>query len=541
MVAVALAGFMLPVTAMGQISLSDLGWSEPNVGFWDANERTGTLTTDVSERIVIVSGNITLDGAGHTITGPGTDGGIDGIYANQKTNITIRNVNIRGFNRGIFLRQTSDSTLMANTILYSFDGIGIYLYASPRNALTENTISSHNYGIYLDTSAGSTLTGNTVSGGSNGIHLHYSDRSTLMGNISSGGIRGIFLDYSGDSTLAENTVSSGKYGIHLHYSPIPTGQPSAGNTLTGNIISGVNHGTYIDYSWHNTLTGNTISDSVTGIYVHYSESNQIYNNNFINNEDQAYIGSFSQNNVFTLQAPTGGNYWNDWTTPDADSDGFVDNPYPIPGRNPGGEDTLPLVNKVPSTANQAPVAVAGDNQAIRADDLVKLNGSSSFDDNTKIRGRCSWYLCGGAGGHRRGWTRSEPDRVEISSDNLVPTAVAGDYQLVIIDTAVVLNGSGSSDPETDVLTFDWTITGAPTGSLATISDPDMEMAGLTPDLEGVYEVTLTVSDFLGAGAPDSVEITATSAESFAEIQIVSTDDIVAVLPPDQITTRSRTS
>jgi hypothetical protein len=42
-------------------------------------------------------------------------------------------------------------------------------------------------------------------------------------------------------------------------------------------------------------------------------------------------------NIFNLDKPTGGNFWSNWTTPDVDGDGFVDNPYVFYG----GQDDLP--------------------------------------------------------------------------------------------------------------------------------------------------------------------------------------------------------
>jgi hypothetical protein len=47
---------------------------------------------------------------------------------------------------------------------------------------------------------------------------------------------------------------------------------------------------------------------------------------------------------------------------------------------------------------------------------------------------------------------STPDEVVIGTDNLAPTAVAGDDQLVSVSTTVFLDGSGSTDPEMDPLT-----------------------------------------------------------------------------------------
>ncbi len=218
------------------------------------------------------------------------------------------------------------------------------------------------------------------------------------------------------------------------------------------------------------------------------------------------------------------------------------------------------------TVNLPPTANAGPDQAIRAGDTVSLDGSASFDDNTPSATLdYAWsffslpvgslavltgddtstpsFTADVAGTYvvqlvvtDEGGLSSDPDQVEISSDNLAPTAAAGDDELVIIGTNVVLDGWGSSDPELDPLTYEWAITAAPVGSIATLTFDATVSPELTPDLEGVYEVTLTVSDFIGPGAPDSVEITATTAEGFAETQIVSVDEIVDVLPPEDVTT-----
>ena len=132
---------------------------------------------------------------------------------------------------------------------------------------------------------------------------------------------------------------------------------------------------------------------------------------------------------------------------------------------------------------------------------------------------------------------SLPDYVTVSSDNQAPTAAAGDDQLVITGTVVVLDGTGSIDPETDPLSFDWVITNTPSFSTATLTGATTAAPTFIPDLDGVYEITLTVSDFIGPGTPDSVEVTSTTAEGFAEIQIVSANDIIKALSNQQVTTK----
>ncbi|MDH3647537.1 MAG: PKD domain-containing protein [Gammaproteobacteria bacterium] len=216
--------------------------------------------------------------------------------------------------------------------------------------------------------------------------------------------------------------------------------------------------------------------------------------------------------------------------------------------------------------NLAPTADAGPDQAIRAGDTVFLNGTASFDDNTASPALVyAWSFVSKPAGSNavlsdvahpepdfladlsgtyvvelvvtdEAGLPSAADQVQVSSDNLAPTAVAGNNQLVVTGTEVVLDGSDSSDPENDSLTYLWTLGPAPVGSLATLSTPDLVTAGLTPDIEGLYVVTLEVSDFIGPGIPDSLEITATTAEDFAEIQIESSGESVEVLDTAQVTT-----
>ena len=169
--------------------------------------------------------------------------------------------------------------------------------------------------------------------------------------------------------------------------------------------------------------------------------------------------------------------------------------------------------------NDAPTAVAGDDQNIRPGDIVFLDGSGSFDDNTaSVDLVYAWTLTLATGSAATldnaaiakpsfeadvpgiytavlvvtdaGDLSSVPDQVTISSANLAPTAAAGDDQLIQVGRVAGLDGSGSMDPESDQLTFAWSITDAPGGSGAMIANADIAVASLTPDLAGTYEVTL---------------------------------------------------
>jgi hypothetical protein len=217
--------------------------------------------------------------------------------------------------------------------------------------------------------------------------------------------------------------------------------------------------------------------------------------------------------------------------------------------------------------NEAPTAVAGDDQAVRAGDTVFLDGSASFDDNTASSTlQYAWSFSSTPSGSTATLLNddtatpsffidlpgtyvadlvvtdeeglsSEVDQVLVSSSNLAPTADAGDDQLVIVGTTATLDGSGSSDPELDALSFAWSLGQTPAGSLAALAGAASATPTLVPDLEGVYEVVLTVSDAIGPGLPDSVYVTATTAEAYAEMMIVDASTLVSGLPPSSVTTQ----
>lgn len=92
--------------------------------------------------------------------------------------------------------------------------------------------------------------------------------------------------------------------------------------------------------------------------------------------------------------------------------------------------------------------------------------------------------------------------------NAQPVAIAGGNQSVFTGVQVVLDGSGSSDQDGDTLSYAWSLTGAPAGSLAVITDATSAIAHLTPDVAGSYTVQLLVHDGKRYSAPATLVVTA---------------------------------
>ncbi len=106
---------------------------------------------------------------------------------------------------------------------------------------------------------------------------------------------------------------------------------------------------------------------------------------------------------------------------------------------------------------------------------------------------------------------SEPSNEACATtlaENRPPVADAGPDRTVFVGETVQLDGSGSSDPDGDPLSFRWAFVSKPEGSQATLSTPTEAQTTFVPDVAGQYVVKLTVDDGRGGTASDTVTITA---------------------------------
>ncbi len=207
----------------------------------------------------------------------------------------------------------------------------------------------------------------------------------------------------------------------------------------------------------------------------------------------------------------------------------------------GSADSLPDTVKITS-GNTSPVANAGPDQMISVASTVGLDGSGSTDvDGDPLT--FSWALVVKPVGSTAavdapttvrptfvadipgtyvaqltvndGSVNSAPDTVVITTENLRPVADAGEPQTVPVGSIVQLNGSGSSDPDGDVLSFSWSFIQKPVASMAVISDATSIVPNFAVDVPGTYIVQLIVNDGKLNSAPDSVTITTENSQPVA--------------------------
>ncbi|WP_426148147.1 PKD domain-containing protein [Polaromonas sp. DSR2-3-2] len=92
--------------------------------------------------------------------------------------------------------------------------------------------------------------------------------------------------------------------------------------------------------------------------------------------------------------------------------------------------------------------------------------------------------------------------------NAPPIANAGVSQNVVAGTIVTLDGSVSSDANSDPLTYFWTLSAKPAGSIAILSSSNSAKPIFTADVAGSYVATLVVNDSKVSSNTATVNITA---------------------------------
>jgi parallel beta-helix repeat protein len=141
---------------------------------------------------------------------------------------------------------------------------------------------------------------------------------------------GIILFGGKNNTISHNIILKCDEAIEL--------SGTIQNKFFNNIIDQAVYGFSIwGFSKYNLIISNNISNcKYKGIEIwDNSFYNIIYRNNFWNNSganneyNEYHIQVYDEAGMNIWNASTEGNYWSDWTSPDNNGDGFIDQPYLI--------------------------------------------------------------------------------------------------------------------------------------------------------------------------------------------------------------------
>lgn len=271
----------------------------------------------------------------------------------------IERLGIGSENRILILILYTDVHFRIQNCYLNQGRMGIYLFSVKNAQLSNNIVINNNkYGIHLEDSENNILSNNIViNNNEEGIYLRDSAKNILVNNtITRNYYRGIEVRYSENNIVTNNTVVNNRLsGLWFIHSP---NNALIGNTFTNNL-----NGIMVWYSNNSFVAKNTVTNNTEdGIYVYDSSNCKVIRNHVANNSRRGlWLLSLSENNTIqfnNFQANNDSvvdsgwknifeqNYWSDWTSPDDNGDGIVDQPYPIHEEN---VDPYPLVepNSIP--------------------------------------------------------------------------------------------------------------------------------------------------------------------------------------------------
>jgi nitrous oxidase accessory protein NosD len=320
-------------------------------------QRTGdtyTLTEGIiNYTIVVQRDNIIIDGTRHTLRGyvKGKIYGSEAIELNGRSNVTIKNMIIEQFWKGIVAQSSSNIIIRGNNIR-NLGSTGIALDSCNNTIIAGNNINNMATAIDISNSNGlyqpsnNTIVENTLTNAISGIQIH----SGFLNNITNNNFADIYNPIwvaSNSTTISKNAMKNGIDGISIggaYYDD--NGNYTGGSycVIFGNRVENFSwSGISISLSINSTIYANNLANNKYGVMINPSvqwtvENNTFYHNNFVNNTEDVLTEAPQYVNFWDNGKE--GNYWSNYNGTDANSDGIGDTPYPIDANN---TDRYPLM------------------------------------------------------------------------------------------------------------------------------------------------------------------------------------------------------
>ena len=348
-------GLVKPVVAEETIYIK----SDGSVEGTDKIQRDGnvyTFTDDIFGSIVVERNNIVVDGAGYTLQGTGSG---TGIYLSYRSNVTIKNIEIKAFTSGIELARSLNNIISGNNIEENLYGIyvgdssnhnrisgnnitsntngidqmessnynsisgnniesntgGIGLSGCSNNIISENNVIANTaFGIVLSASSNNSVCGNNVTNNGDGIHLTASSNNVLRNNSMDNNKNnfGIAWGYSPSITICVNVVDTSNtvddkpiyYWINKRDKTVPSDAgyvalvDCTGITVQKLNLAGNSQGVLLVSTENSRITKNNITNNRIGIVLYDSSNNNVRGNNITNNAYGIYFREASNNNIY---------------------------------------------------------------------------------------------------------------------------------------------------------------------------------------------------------------------------------------------------
>lgn len=142
---------------------------------------TSNINSD-TDGIVIEKNSTILDGAEHSLQGTNTASS-NGIYLSGNYNVTIKNIDIKGFESGILLDAYSTyNNIIGNTVESNVYGVNCWAYADNNSIIGNNITGNSLSGIWIAGSSSDTVSENIIAENSLGINLQSSSNDSIYHN-----------------------------------------------------------------------------------------------------------------------------------------------------------------------------------------------------------------------------------------------------------------------------------------------------------------------------------------------------------------------
>ena len=309
--------------------------SQPNTVY---NLTTNLQSSDTC--FTIAADNITLDGRGYNINGSDI-WYKHGVYAEGRTNITVKNLNVSNFYAGVFYDDGTNNSIIFNNTVYSSNYSSIYLNTwsvnnqiinntlssdvvagvmmsanASHNQITNNRITKETYGIYLANSINNTVKDNTFNFSYVcAIVILESDNATIINNTLTNSGTGTWVLTSNGSKFINNTLTNSSNAIYVSYNSSHsqiTGNriintsfygiavlDGRNTTIKDNNINGSEYsGIFLSSSENDTVTNNTIRESGYGLYLLDANGSEFANNTIEHSENIGIQIDYSTMNQF---------------------------------------------------------------------------------------------------------------------------------------------------------------------------------------------------------------------------------------------------
>ena len=465
----------------------------------------------------------------------------EGGYLTLTNNAFIENTATSGSGGGVFVYD--NNTLINNTFSgNTANGRGGGAYVGNNSTLTDNTFS-----------------GNTATSGSGGgayVRSGNLTNNTFVGNSSRQYGGGAWVSYGSLTGNIFTKNSAGWYGGGVRFYKATL----LDNSFNGNAAGYYGGGAFAEGRGFGTLIGNTFANNNArdggGVYYHTGSEASLINNIFTENGANNSGGGLkvydskgvllANNTIIRNSANTGGGVWISfkgdyptgklynniiWNSKGSEAtDLYIYNrgdvPFlPVPVNlfnNDFDQSATGTYIEIPFTIdpsnldNQDPLFVSSDNCHLTPSSPCTNAGNN--------------YAPGKPAKDKDGNPRISGGTVDMGAyeyNPSAPIADAGADQIVVGGENVLLDGSNSSDPEGEPLTYLWTQTA---GVIVTLSDVATVQPTFTaPDvgLDGdSLTFQLTVADTSNLRNTDSVIVNVTAAEPVAHFEAAPTQGAV---------------